>query len=300
MQLNKINGNTYYIDAPAHIGVFQFKDKYALLVDAGNSSQQAAKIDRILVDQGLKLKYLVNTHNHFDHSGGDSYFKEHYPGSLLCASAEETLFLENDYLFPLYLFGATPIRDLRRVSGGRSVQVDMKLAAGALKLNEEKFEVIPLPGHARGQIGIGTRDRVCFLGDGIFSGDKLDKYPFPFLLDIGAQLATLAALPDLDYDYFLISHSPGVISRAELQELARRNGDTIREFAEEIVQLLDQPHTRESLLEELAILHSLDMDFREYHFALSTMGAYLTYLNEQGLIDYQVEEGKLYYFFKSR
>lgn len=297
MQLNKINGNTFYIDAPTNIGVFQFKDKYSLVVDAGNNNQQAAKIDRILGEHNLKLKYLVNSHNHMDHSGGDNYFKEHYPGSLLCASDDTALFLENEYLFPLYLYGASPIRDLRRtLSGNKKIQVDMKLQPGLQKINDEKFEVISLPGHARGQIGIGTKDRVCFLGDSIFSGEILAKYPFPFLLDISDQMATLESLSALDYDYFLISHSKQVIGPQALQDLAAMNQQNIQQFAEEIIQLLDQPHTRESLLEELVILHSIPMDFKEYHFAQSTVGAYLTYLFEQDRIDYQVEEGKLYYF----
>jgi hypothetical protein len=41
------------------------------------------------------------------------------------------LFLENEDLFPLYLYGASPIRDLRRVlSSSKKNLVDMKLQAG--------------------------------------------------------------------------------------------------------------------------------------------------------------------------
>jgi hypothetical protein len=36
MELKKINGNSYYIPGPTNIGLFQFKDKYSLLIDTGS------------------------------------------------------------------------------------------------------------------------------------------------------------------------------------------------------------------------------------------------------------------------
>ncbi len=109
MQLEKINGNSYYIAAPTNIGVFQFKDKYALIVDSGDNKQQARKIDELLRNQGLSVKYIVNTHNHIDHSGGNLYFQENYPGTILYASEPEKLFIEDRLpLFPFIFTAGKP------------------------------------------------------------------------------------------------------------------------------------------------------------------------------------------------
>ena len=35
MELNKVNGNTYYIDNPTNIGVYLYKNKYCMMVDTG-------------------------------------------------------------------------------------------------------------------------------------------------------------------------------------------------------------------------------------------------------------------------
>lgn len=299
MQLNKINGNTYYISAPTNIGVFVFKDKYVLLVDTGNSPQQAARIDRLLLEQQWKTKFIFNTHHHVDHSGGDPYFTEHYPGSVILTSEEEALFLENDHLFPLYLYGAAPIKELSKlfVRPKKNI-VDNRLEPGNHKINDERFEIFYLKGHTWGQIGIATKDRVCFLGDAVFSREIVNKYPFPFLLDIKEQVKTLEFLETLTYDYYILSHGGEVLSPEEFHRTVSLNIDVIDKFSQQILSLLDQPLTREGLLEELAVLNDLCFDFQEYHFSFSTVGAFLTFLFGKGLLDYYLEDGKLYYFKK--
>jgi glyoxylase-like metal-dependent hydrolase (beta-lactamase superfamily II) len=133
----------------------------------------------------LLIKYIINTHNHIDHAGGNVFFQEHYPGSLFYASENEKLFMENAYLFPMYLYGGNPVKELsRHFHKSKTLRVDEIVTAGTYKMNDEKFEIIPLPGHTGGQISIGTRDRVCFLGDSLFSQEIITKYSLPFLFAI--------------------------------------------------------------------------------------------------------------------
>ena len=86
MQLTKINGNTYYLPGPTNIGLFQFKDKYTLLIDSGDNNQQARKIAEVIQAHGLNIRFVANTHHHPDHAGGNLFFQEHYPGSLFLAA----------------------------------------------------------------------------------------------------------------------------------------------------------------------------------------------------------------------
>ena len=299
MQLTKINGNTFYIAAPTNIGLFQFKDKYTLLVDTGDNNQQSRKIADIIQDNNLSIKYIVNTHNHIDHAGGNMFLQEHYPGSLFYASEDEKLFLENGYLFPMYLYGGSPIDELsRHFLKSKKLRIDEILTPGLCKINDEKFEIIPLPGHATGQIGIGTRDRVCFLGDSLFSRDIIAKYSFPFLFDIKDQLTTYKSIQELDYDWFVIGHAAQVYNLAEIKALVQFNRDNLEYYLAMALDLFTQPHTREELLEEICILAELQLDFKEYYFSLSTTAAIIAYLHDQGTLTCQLENGKLYYYKK--
>lgn len=299
MELNKINGNTYYIDNPTNIGVYAFKSKYCMMVDTGINNTVAIKFDEILKDNGLKPKYIVNTHNHMDHSGGNMYFKEHHPGSLFYASHGEKLFIEDDSLFSTYIYGASPVKELRkRNSKNRGVIVDFLLEDGSNKINDERFEVLPLKGHSIDMVGIGTPDRVCFLGDGLFSHENMKKHPFPFLFDIEDQLDTLEYIKTLDYDFFVLSHGDRVYTREEIFELAKDNRMNIENYSEDIRTLLSQPLTREELLEQILILNEIAMNFRDYYLCLSSAGAFISYLYNNDELEYRYENGKLYYYMK--
>lgn len=298
--VKKINGNTYYIPAATNVGVYQFKDKYTLMIDTGDNKQQARKIDEIIQAGNFKIKYIINTHNHVDHSGGNIYYQENYPGCIIYASEEEALFLDNPYLFPTYIYGGKAPRELSRhfLKDSHTTNITT-IENGTSKINDEKFDIISLPGHARGQIAIATRDRVCFLGDAIFSQEIIDKYSFPFLFDIDAQLNSYQLIEELDYDYFVLSHASQIYSHEEINQLLKINRENLNNYLELALELLLQPKTREELLEEIAILKELEMDFKEYYFSLSTIAAMISYLYDQGELEHQLENGKLYYYKKA-
>ncbi|HPF19890.1 MAG TPA: MBL fold metallo-hydrolase [Syntrophomonas sp.] len=297
MRLVKINGNSYYIPAPANIGVFQFKDKYALLVDCGDNKQQARRIDEIIKEQKLSVKYIVNTHNHIDHCGGNGYFQERSPGLEILTSATEKQFIEDNHLFSNLLYGGQAPHELRRhFSKNPALTVTDTLVPGTCRINDEKFEIHSLPGHSPGQIGLATRDRVCYLGDALFSAEKLRKYSLPFLFDIAAQLETYQTLSRLEYDHFVLGHAETVYDQPQLLQLVDLNRSLLLESIELAREILSQPKTREELLEEISILRDLPLDFKEYYFSLSTVSAIITYLYDQKQLVYQVENGKLYYY----
>ncbi len=297
MELTKINGNTYYIPAPTNIGVFQFKDKYSLLIDTGSDNSEARKISSLLSAKGISIKYIINSHEHFDHWGGNIFIRENFPGSIFYSSRESALFVENSYLFPLYIFGGNPPLELSRdYVKSKPMQLDYLLQPGTEKINSEKFDIIPLPGHARGQIGIGTRDSVCFVGDALFSTEILQKYSVPFIMDIQAQLDTLDTLGTLDYDYFVLGHADKVYNRKELPALIELNRQTLNKYLDLCLDLSDQPKSREELLEEIIILEDLSADLNEYYLLSSTIAALVTYLYNQRSLKYQIENGRVYFY----
>jgi len=294
MELTKIKGNTYYINAPTNIGLYSFKNKNCILIDTGINNSAAKKIDDVLKDNELHPKYIINTHSHHDHCGGNSYFRNNYTGAIVYASQKEKLYMENPELRPAMLYTAFPVKELEVES--KEIVVDYVLDYGLTKINDEKFEVIPLKGHSPESIGIITSDKVCFLGDSIYSDSILDKYSFPYLFNLGEDIDTLNRIKDIDADYFMISHAKEIFDKDKLLTQVDRNIRNINNYLEQILVLLEKPLTKEELLESLVILNDLFISFRQYHLNFSSMSAFLSYLTNKGEINYSVENGKVYYY----
>jgi glyoxylase-like metal-dependent hydrolase (beta-lactamase superfamily II) len=294
--LTRVNGNTYFIPAPTNIGVFQFKDRYALLVDSGSDNQQARRICDILQDSELSPRYLFLTHSHHDHSGGHAFIRQNFPGCKLMAHEGTKAYLNHPGLLAQYIYGGQPPASLSRSLNFKPAFPEEELTEGMMRIHEEKFTIVELPGHAPGQCGLITKDRVCFLGDSLFSEDILQKYSFPFLYDIGAQLKTYEAVEQIDADYFILGHGPDILSHEQMLQLCALNRSSLHRYLGMIMDLLDQPKSREELLEEIIILDDLNPDLHEYYFLASTLAAMLSHLQQQENLTMQIENGRLYFF----
>lgn len=294
MELTKINGNTFYINAPTNIGVFSFKNKNCLLVDAGINNSAANKIDTVLKENKLHPKYIFNTHSHSDHCGGNNYFRKNYPGCQVYASKKEKVYMENMELRANMLFTSNAVKELEEEC--KYTMVDFIPDYGINKINDEKFEVISLKGHSPEGIGLITQDRVCFLGDSIFSSSILEKYSFPFLFNIEESYKTLESIKDIDSDYFVVSHAEKFYTKEEIIKLSDINRKNIDNYIEEMLELLDKPLTKEDLLENILILDDLDVSFKEYHINFSSMSSFLQYLCSKKMAQYSVQNGKVYYY----
>lgn len=297
MELTKIKGNTYYINAPTNIGIYVFKNKNCLIIDTGINNSQARKIEEVLLDNNLHPKYIINTHSHIDHCGGNSYFKNNYTGCLFYSSNKEKIYMENIELCFQMLSGSKPLKGLVRTN--KSSDIDFILDYGVNKINDEKFEIIALSGHTEEQIGIITPEKVCFLGDSVFSCETMKKYSIPYLYDIQASISTLNTIKDIDADYFVLGHGDNIIDKSDLNSLVDKNLENIDDYINQILELLDQPLTKEDILQNLAILNDINMSFTQYHVDLSTVGSFLSYLNDKDYIDSSIQDGKLYFYKKA-
>ena len=297
MELTKIKGNTYYINAPTNIGIYVFKNKNCLIIDTGINNSQARKIDEVLLNNNLHPKHIINTHSHIDHCGGNSYFKNNYTGCLFYSSNKEKIYMENIELCFQMLSGSKPLKGL--VKTNKSSNIDFILDYGTNKINDEKFEVIKLNGHTEEQIGIITPEKVCFLGDSVFSCETMKKYSIPYLYDIETSINTLNSIKDIDADYFVLGHGENIVDKSNLISLVDKNLKNIDDYINQILELLDQPLTKEDILQNLAILNDINMSFTQYHVDLSTIGSFLSYLNDKDYIDSSIQDGKLYFYKKA-
>ena len=99
--------------------------------------------DKIIKKKYNKLDYILNTHHHFDHVGGNEKLKEKYRAKVLG--------------FEL---------DKDRIPGIDIILKDKQ----NFKLGNSSFEVIFIPGHTKGHIAFYFKDeKIVFTGDTLFS-----------------------------------------------------------------------------------------------------------------------------------
>lgn len=300
MDIEKIKGHSYYIKGGTNSGIYIFKDKYVLLIDPGLSNSRANRIIRLFEEKGLRVKYIINTHEHSDHYGASKTLLEHFTGAKSLTSKESRMFIENPYLFSMYVYGGRSNDFFDDYFKNREcyLTVDETLNEGEIKLNNEKFNIVDLKGHSIGQIGIITEDKVLYLGDSLFNESILEKYNFPFLFDIKDQLNTLNNMENLDFDYAVLSHGKPILEREETLKLVDKNKIVINKYLDQIIEFLTTPYTREDLLKDIIEYNDLKLNYKEYHFSNSTLGSMISYLVDLGQINYEIENGKLYYYIK--
>ena len=82
--LGRIEANCYL--------VWNEKNSEALIIDPGGFS---AAVEKEIADNGLKLKYILLTHGHFDHVEGIESFTDAYPDAKLAAGEKIGLLLDS-------------------------------------------------------------------------------------------------------------------------------------------------------------------------------------------------------------
>ncbi|OGR21335.1 MAG: MBL fold metallo-hydrolase [Desulfobacula sp. RIFOXYA12_FULL_46_16] len=130
--------------------------KEAVVIDPGDDA------DRILMElakAGLKVKYLINTHGHFDHVGANKRMKEVTGAELAIHPDDEPMLKELSR--SAMMFG---------LSAENSPPADIRLNHGdEISFGEITLKVIHTPGHSKGGICLYTKGYL-FAGDTLFAG----------------------------------------------------------------------------------------------------------------------------------
>ena len=99
--------------------------------------------DEIINKKYKKLDYILNTHHHFDHIGGNQKLKKKYKSKVLGCEVDKD-----------------------RIPG---IDIALKEKQN-FKIGSSSFEVIFIPGHTKGHIAFYCKDeKIVFTGDTLFS-----------------------------------------------------------------------------------------------------------------------------------
>ena len=138
-------------DAPLQIYMFPcLQDNYCYLVRDAETGMtgvvdtpEVTAIERALTETGWTLNYILNTHHHFDHAGGNLELKQKTGCTIVGPKADEA-----------------------RIPG-----IDIAVGEGdVFELGNRKARIHDTPGHTRGHIVYHFEDdHEAFVGDTLFS-----------------------------------------------------------------------------------------------------------------------------------
>lgn len=287
-ELRQAGEETFYLECPAKIGIYQPRPGEVYLIDSGGDKDAGRRVRKLLEEQGWSLKGIMVTHSNADHIGGCRYLQNQY-GCPVFAGGIEGAFTRWPVLEPAFLYGGYPHRDLRH-------KFLMAEGCETVGLDHPDFprevEVIPLPGHFFDMVGYKTPDGTVFLADCLSGEGTLEKYGISFLYDVEAYLETLDKVGEMEGSLFVPAHAPAT---ADIRPLARRNkgavegiGGTIRTFCGEGMGF-------EELLARLFDHYGLTMTQEQYVLVGSTVRSYLSWLKDKGEVEAVFERNRLYW-----
>ena len=130
--------------------------KEAVIIDPGGDEQD---ILAVCQQEGLTIKYIINTHGHPDHVCGNKFLKDSTSADIVMHSADADFFGQErvEQFFSQLGLPASPPVDKRVVDGEDII------------FGKEKLTVIHTPGHTPGGMCLYAEPNL-FSGDTLFSG----------------------------------------------------------------------------------------------------------------------------------
>lgn len=285
-ELVQVGKNTYYINCPAKMGIYQINENDVCLIDSGNDKEAGKKVLKILTEQGWNLKMIINTHSHADHIGGNNILQQRL-GCPAYSVGIDNAFIKNPILEPSFLFGGYPCKELRN-------KFLLAQSSNILDLSElvlpDGMETLRLDGHSFSMIGVKTPDNIWFVADCVTSAVILEKYHVSFLYDVESYLETLTKVEQLQGELFIPAHADPVEDISLLIDL---NRNKVYEIIANIHKLCKEPICFEEILKHIFDQYHLVMDLNQYVLVGSTIRSYLSYLHDKGRLNIRFESNRL-------
>lgn len=296
LSLELVKGNSYYLSGRLSIGVY-VKDKQAILFDSGLDDAGAKKIEKELKKHGVTVAAIVNTHHHVDHCGGNNYFQKTIKNLKIYSTAWEKAFIEHPFLETCaFCCGAEPHAGLRN----RHIEAAPSKVTDVIEIYEdqeitilgEKFQIITLPGHTAGMIGIITPDNVLYCGDAVFGQETFLKHDILFYTNISDSILSLQKIKQLKVDVTVLFHGGPEIA---LPELCEKHVVKLEQTAELMLKIIKDLKLAsiDAITQYVMQYFNLPDDITRFALTRTSVVAFVSYLEHKKMLDIVVSAGML-------
>jgi len=255
--VEKIHSQIYPLDIwlePAHITfrAYLIKDGKNTMIDTGPPLGSPEKLAAVLKPYDLALKdvnFVLNTHGHFDHVGGNAFLKESGNPQIMI-HREDAIFLEDhqscfDRYFAPVTKASNPQEDLAkareafRQEMGPELKVDRRLEDNDLLPIGDSIElqVIHLPGHTLGSVGYyWEKEGMIFTGDSICGLSSPDG-SLPIIYDLEAYKQSVKRLKEIPLGMLIGCHP---YRGMNLPPSIIKKGSEVKRFLEDSLEVAER------------------------------------------------------------
>lgn len=186
--------------------------EWSVLIDTLAYPEETREL-RDFIEKGLgsRVRYLILTHYHADHTLGTWFF----PDAIVVAhrNCHDLLDTRGREALREAQRGNPDLREIRVVLPDIVVEDE----SVSLRVGRKTLELIPLPGHSPDGLGVlVAEDRV------LFSGDVMMPLPYVIDGDIATMGESLRKIPRMKLENLVQGHGE-VILRGEISEAVRAN-----------------------------------------------------------------------------
>ena len=201
--------------------------KNAALIDSGFSDDESynKRIEFLSAHPDLKIRYIILTHHHYDHSSGAHRLRDATGAQIVVHTAEESLLLtpddeSGDMEIPEDQKEAREKARQWRAEAAKAVP-DLLVDDGAiLDVGNLHLRLVHTPGHTAGHLCILLEEeRLLFAGDNVLGVGTAAIAPPPHG-DMGQYIESLHKMKSLDAKLLAPGHGPMVNDpNRKIQEL---------------------------------------------------------------------------------
>ncbi len=215
MQRERVSENVYWFQSEVYAQVTAGAitgPQWAVVIDTLAIPEETLAMRTFIEEQlGVPVRYVINSHNHADHTWGNCFF----PGATvighkLCRDLMETR-------------GQASLESARRMNASfrqvKLVYPHLTFESGtlSLKVGKKNLVLMATPGHSPDGISVLVEeDRVLFAGDAFL--------PLPYMIDGDPDVlsATLKSFSKMGLENIIQGHGD-IILRGEIDEAVNNN-----------------------------------------------------------------------------
>jgi glyoxylase-like metal-dependent hydrolase (beta-lactamase superfamily II) len=190
--------------------IWDEESKEAALVDPADK-RGVEELKELAERKGLKVKYIVNTHEHPDHTGGNSWAKLLFKEAKLLMHPEAAKYLD--------FWTESEIGQMAGAEYSPKPEVTVE-EGNTIKLGNSVFRVLHTPGHSPGSIVLYSEEgKLAVVGDLIFRG-SIGRYDLPMSSYQELKSSLLKLLEEVDKSAIIL---PGHGEMTTIKEELKSN-----------------------------------------------------------------------------